>query len=444
MHISTTICALLGLSLTRDSVTAFSFPQQNIRSSFGKHPTSLFGVKDGDESVFELADDMTELAFVIYPYTDLRGLVKDGKIDAPELLKLPITCADIAEAVEKNKEVILSSLDKESLQSFDTFERIAKRQADAGPRKSARIIAYDDKFKEKSLVYMVIVNDAKKRITVCFRGTNTPKDMIVDVSAWLQETPNRMLNRERVNQPKTIRIHDGFHDYLFDDISDEYKSEVEGEGVLFEEDRSKFEVILKKYVIPALEKNKGYELFVAGHSLGAALATLFAMRASTYKSESIPKPVTCVAVASPFVGALDYRKSVKAAEKMGLLRILRISGQGDIINCLPFVSVSLRKNMKNAFSKGPLQRFKHVGLNLKLPLEKDMGTKKYKLMYPKPGNKDERSKEASLLTNLDLPQNLLPNHLNYPDKVEALRNDKYLTSVTLAELYADKDIVEFD
>lgn len=422
-------------------VSGFSFPQQ---SRLTKSPTTLFGVKDGDEPLIKVLNDMTNLSFLIYPYTDLRGLVKEGEIDEPDLLKLPITFAKIDEAIERNEEKLLKELDldEDTIRTFDTFGKIAKRQKAEGQEGSSTLIAYDDKFKRRNLVYMVLVNDANKRVTVVFRGTNSLKDKLVDVSAWIQKTENRMYNKDKDTQPKEVRIHDGFHDYLFEDIRDKYKTEIESEGVVLDDDRSKFEVILKKYVIPALKENPGYELHVTGHSLGAALATLFAMRASALDNDLIPKPVKCFAIASPFVGALNYRKSVQLAEKMGLLRILRVSGQADIINCLPFLSLSLRPSALNALARGPLLPFKHVGLNLKLgPLGPNVG---YKFMYPKESNMQERFTETSLLTNLDAPQNLLPNHMNYPDRIEALMDDPYLNSITLEELYQDKSIVDMN
>jgi len=157
------------------------------------------------------------------------------------------------------------------------------------------------------------------------------------------------------------------------------------------------------------------------------------VRASTIRNENIPKPVKCIAVASPFVGALDYRQSVEKAESLGLLKLLRVSGQGDIINCLPFLSLSFRKLEK--IFMGPLLPFKHVGLNLKLDkIQPGMG---YKIMYPKSSNRVDRYKETCLLTNLDAPENILNNHMDYTDRVESLRGDSYLSSVTLDELYQD-------
>jgi len=62
-----------------------------------------------------------------------------------------------------------------------------------------------------------------------------------------------------------------------------------------------------------MEQHPGYALFVTGHSLGAALATLFSFEAAASDDPRIRKPVTCVAVASPKVGDLAFRLAVEVS-----------------------------------------------------------------------------------------------------------------------------------
>lgn len=111
----------------------------------------------------------------------------------------------------------------------------------------------------------------RKRITVVFRGSVTKKDFLTDVTWWMRDVNNRM-KRYDDNQPDVIRVHAGFHDYLFGDTgltSEEIESMESFTGQdldLMEGDKiSKFDEIMEYHVIPALKKYPGYKLYVTGH-----------------------------------------------------------------------------------------------------------------------------------------------------------------------------------
>lgn len=69
---------------------------------------------------------------------------------------------------------------------------------------------------------------------------------------------------------------------------------------------------LKKYesILEAttriMHENPGFQLYVVGHSLGGALATLFAFEAAAAPDVDIPKPVTCITTGAPKVGNVDF------------------------------------------------------------------------------------------------------------------------------------------
>jgi Lipase (class 3) len=54
------------------------------------------------------------------------------------------------------------------------------------------------------------------------------------------------------------------------------------------------------------EGKPGYELYICGHSLGGALATVFAFEAAAANDDLIPKPVTCITTGSPKIGNLAF------------------------------------------------------------------------------------------------------------------------------------------
>jgi len=145
---------------------------------------------------------------------------------------------------------------------------------------------------------------------VSFCGSTTNRDFIQDAQLWIQSVDNPF--KEFQNQPKKLGIHNGFHDYLFYEST----STAEGEAVPI-----KYEVIVDQ-VVEVLKSNPGFKLYVTGHSLGV-LSSLFAFMASS--RDDIPKPVTCVSVASPYVGDKRYRTAFRLSERRGNLRHLRLA-----------------------------------------------------------------------------------------------------------------------
>lgn len=74
---------------------------------------------------------------------------------------------------------------------------------------------------------------------------------------------------------------------------------------------------------------KGYTLYVTGHSLGAALATLFGYTAAADDVFVCNGPVTIYSYASPRVGDSRFQQSFQLLEKAGRLRHARIRNHFD-------------------------------------------------------------------------------------------------------------------
>jgi hypothetical protein len=104
------------------------------------------------------------------------------------------------------------------------------------------------------------------------------------------------------------------------------------------------------------------KLYVTGHSLGAALATLFGFQAAAEPDSLIPKPVSLFSIASPYVGDESFRSAHLLLEGLGKLRHLRVVNHKDTVTIIP--KMSFRWNVFDQKSHvGSL--FKHVGMNIR-------------------------------------------------------------------------------
>jgi len=383
-------------------------------------------------NLYTEVDEMLDVALLQYPIATLRSYAKEGKL-SDQFLKLPMTFAQMDLLIHKNIESIKEEFTEDDQLALDAIEATMKRQS-VGDR--ATILEFNDEEANKELVYSVMVDPSRERIIVGFRGSVTPKDFLVDASAWFKRIPNRMRRFDK-KQPRYVKMHAGFHKYLFrdTDITADEKERLlsvnpEALDLIEDEEISKFDEILQFHVLPKLREYPGYQLYVTGHSLGAALATLFAFRAASIENADIPKPVSCVSVASPYVGDKKYRKAFNLAEKMGLIRHLRLSNHKDAVTIVPFVSLRALF-WKDSPSVGTL--YKHVGVNLKLFKDPKKG---YKISYPTgPATELVRAWSQSFLTNLAGIRTYLTNHgnLEYNDRLEQSKAE--LEQMTINGLY---------
>mmetsp|Transcript_26105 Transcript_26105/g.36804 ORF Transcript_26105/g.36804 Transcript_26105/m.36804 type:complete len:460 (+) Transcript_26105:164-1543(+) len=277
------------------------------------------------------------------------------------------------------------------------------------------IVYVDDSVGDESeIVFAVSVDDIKNRIIVNFRGTTTGSDVLQDVKITLK-------TYKLPNVDKEVKLHRGFHDYLFDE---EMRKEDEGEHG----DKNKYEEIMHK-VKPLLQKHPDYKLYVTGHSLGASLSSLFAFVASQETDPVVPKPVTCVSVASPYVGNQAWREVFQAAEEAGQIRYLRISNRTDLVPHGP--PFDLFGNL-----------YKHVGVNLCLSQERWYWNKKptYSFHYPTGSVLTEWGCAISnnFITNCAwVPSGILKMHgcSEYDRRLDSLKED--LVGIELNDLYED-------
>ena len=116
--------------------------------------------------------------------------------------------------------------------------------------------------------------------------------------------------------------------------------EIEGEG------RNRYERIVAalkdvydKDLSDLSEKEKEeYKVVVSGHSLGGALANLFAFTLSLKEGDGdcpLFRYIRAVSFAAPVVGNSGYDKVFQEQESKNKLHLLRISNQGDVVPTNP-------------------------------------------------------------------------------------------------------------
>ena len=191
-------------------------------------------------------------------------------------------------------------------------------------------------------VYGVLKDVAKKRITVVFRGSvaSGTRDWLTNFTFFLEglHTPKLVKDSLEGSLKERILVHRGFYRYIFDN------SRAAGD--------QRYDMILDD-IKPYVED--GYKIYVTGHSLGGALSSLLAFKLAGSDKEWIPKPVTCISFASPFVGSSGFRTAFTLLERMGMIRYLRVNTDQDVVPALLPMSLGWKKRF-----------MKHVGLNLRL------------------------------------------------------------------------------
>mmetsp|Transcript_1722 Transcript_1722/g.2662 ORF Transcript_1722/g.2662 Transcript_1722/m.2662 type:complete len:433 (+) Transcript_1722:160-1458(+) len=374
-----------------------------------------FGKFDDDgyqwSNIFEEANDMLDASLLMYPIAELRRVAREfpeNFSDPDDILKEPITASEVEQLLVDNAKTLMGFFGNETMGVLNTVMDtiVARQQTDVGKHRkpTATLIDFADDNSNSELVYAIGKDDARKRVTVSFRGSVTMTDWRQDAQIWMEKIANPLAHIK--GQPKNIRIHHGFYEYLFYTTT---HGETRKDGTLM----SKYELIIAQ-AASLLKKNPGYKLFVTGHSLGAALSSVFAFMAAT--EESIPSPVTCVSIASPYVGGINFRKSFQHLEETNRLRYLRVANQGDMVTIVPFASLNL------GF-------YKHVGFELKLH------PGKFTLTYPK-GKRVRRVWRNSIFRNFN-PGKATRNHApaEYDQRLELTKS--MLKQVFLNDLYGE-------
>lgn len=153
---------------------------------------------------------------------------------------------------------------------------------------------------DNGLQCAITVSDKYKRVTVVFRGSDDAQDWLINLNAF-KSVPAF---------DKDVAIHSGFLEVLASKRQEIFAA---------------IDAILK-----AKLKSQGqqYDLFVTGHSLGGALATIFGYdMALKYEKQN----VTVISFASPRTGNSAWRKKYNEREN---LTHFRVANNRDTVTCV--------------------------------------------------------------------------------------------------------------
>lgn len=278
-------------------------------------------------SIFSEAIEMLSESNLIYMFYDLHNLAKRGNLQSTINVEAPMSGEDLIECIKDNKGALVQS---GNYIAQDIDDEVMNFQHLNGSIAAPRLASFGD----EEIVNAISVNDAKKRITVTFKGSTTLMDWrhcLFFAKHDVQNPVHGQMSILDLEQPTMIGLHAGFHDYLC--RSDNYGR-----------------IIAKVKIL--LGENQGYSLYTTGHSLGGALATLFGFFAASDQdicSLTNESPVYVVSIGSPRVGNFQFRQAFRALETSRRLRHLRIVNGDDIFPCLPNTPI-----------------YMHCGINLRL------------------------------------------------------------------------------
>jgi len=238
---------------------------------------------------------------------------------------------DVLKIGLENKEFLEKNKDRKVREATKVISNDLEEGDATDATKASIILAIhaDKEDIEQSCVYAITVNHKLKRISVIFRGTSNMGDWVKDVLVFLKNKDNPV--KDLVSLIPRVGIHGGF-----------------AEAILR---KGKIERMLDE-LKSHLKEFEGYRLFVTGHSLGGALATIFGFYAAADEeiSNSIYGPVALFSVSSPRVGNTNFLESFKYLEEKGKLRHARIRNAQDKVTRVPFFGSA----------------YKHVGIEIRL------------------------------------------------------------------------------
>mmetsp|Transcript_21782 Transcript_21782/g.31554 ORF Transcript_21782/g.31554 Transcript_21782/m.31554 type:complete len:392 (+) Transcript_21782:1745-2920(+) len=225
-----------------------------------------------------------------------------------------------------------------------------------------KIVWVNDWFPLKDLIYVITVDTEKRIVMLAFRGCVTkadwnhsfdakwkkvrnpiPESSSFSSSATISSRRNSINNGDVYKRPQTIKVHRGFHRYLFRRRKDT--------------GTCKYDEICTKLHEYSTAMGGDCLIHATGHSLGGALATLFGFYASTDERFTKNGPIRVINFGSPYVGGHAFAASFRHQERSSKVQLARIHNARDAVTHLPFNMTLSKKGSK----------FQHVGIGVELP-----------------------------------------------------------------------------
>jgi hypothetical protein len=220
------ITQLTGAGLLMTSASALAQPSDAslvdaaIPAGIPPEEEESFGKIDDDgyqwPSVFEEANDMLDASLIMYPIAELRNIARtfpEEFSDPDDILKEPIRAKEVEKLLVDNKETLMSHFTSETLgvlsKVMDTIVARQKADVDKHREPTATLVDFSDDNSKSELVYAIGKDDARKRVTVSFRGSVTSRDWLQDAQIWMEKIANPIAHIK--GQPKNVRIHHGFY-----------------------------------------------------------------------------------------------------------------------------------------------------------------------------------------------------------------------------------------
>ena len=210
---------------------------------------------------------------------------------------------------DDNVETFLNNIDPKVIEKMSPErQEVIKNIPNYAP--NGKVMEFIDD-KQTDFQAGITKSDAKKRLVVVFRGTESNTDWLYDFLIC------------KHNYKDNIRIHSGFHRQLFSNSN-------------------YFKLTSCLSNLLRTDEYKDYSVYVTGHSLGGALATMYGYFLS---KELCHNDVTVVSFASPRVGNEDFRQDFDNQKN---LKCYRVTNNRDIVTATP------------------MMYYKHVGINIHL------------------------------------------------------------------------------
>jgi hypothetical protein len=224
----------------------------------------------------------------------------------------------------------------------------------------AEMVWLSDWHEAHECTWAISIDREKREVLLCFRGAYTKSDWAHAFDTKDTATSNP-IKEDYPKKSKNIRLHSGFHKYLF--------------RVRKDTNTTKYDEIVSKLMHYSTLIGEGVKIRVTGHSLGGALATIFSLYASTDdRFTANGSAIETVTFGAPHVGGYKFADAVRHQEDVGKLRIAKFIISGDGVTSLPPTLFSMSKRGAKYF---------HSGISVTLPMVRKGGFKLFGQPQPK-------------------------------------------------------------